>query len=260
MKRLYFFLILLILLQPLIAHELTQGQTKTIEDREITAISLKQSKAVMQVGTEKNIISLGQEKEINGVRIEIVDILYTGDDDSIVTFNTELTYSCGDLICDPSETPETCCQDCACSIGKQCTSNGCIQPQCFLDEDCNDSKELTKDTCENYKCKHKSIACDKDTQCNDNNPDTDDFCITGECQNLPPICTTDEDCLDDNPCTLDQCINRDCQYNSVQNCTTKKTETKEKPESPSEETIIKMTRDSDPNFFQSFINWIKNLF
>ena len=263
MKTLIAILFLLLFLQSSLAYELKQGESVDFENRKITAVSLQQSKAVIQVDNEKNIINLGQPEVINGVKISVTDILYTGDESSIVTLNAALTYTCGDSICNPGETQQNCCADCKCSGSDKCTASGCVSPQCFLDEDCNDNKELTKDTCENYKCEHQKIKCTKDEQCNDNNPDTDDFCSSGSCENLPPICKTDEDCLDENPCTLDQCINKDCQYKPVENCTPpkeNKKESEEEKENQESSEAIKISEETDLNFFEKIINWIKNLF
>ncbi|MBS3150777.1 hypothetical protein J4443_00140 [Candidatus Woesearchaeota archaeon] len=263
MKRYIIVLFLFLFLQSALAYELKQGELVEFENRKITAVSLQQSKAVIQVDDEKNIINLGQSEVISGVKISVVDILYTGDQDSRITFNAVLTYACGDSVCNPGETQQNCCQDCKCSSSDRCTSSGCVLPQCFLSEDCNDNKELTKDTCEEYKCKHQNIRCSSNNQCNDNNPDTDDLCSSGECQNLPPICKTDEDCTDPNPCTLDQCINKDCQYNPIPNCTPpeekKKEEIKQEQEEEQEE-IIELTTETDSNFFKRIVNWFKNLF
>ena len=263
MKKYIIVLFLFLFLQSALAYELKQGESVEFESRKITIVSLQQSKAVIQVDSEKNIINLGESKVINGVEISIVDILYTGDESSKITFNTKLTYLCGDSVCNPGETQENCCLDCKCSGSNMCTSSGCLVPQCFLDEDCNDNQELTKDSCDEYKCKHQKIRCTNDKQCNDNDPDTDDFCSSGECTNLPPICKTDEDCVDENPCTLDQCINKDCQYKPIPNCQISETKTKKiegQEQQQQEEEIIKVNSETDLNFFEKIISWIKNLF
>ncbi len=258
MKKYVLALILILFLYPSLAYDLKQGESTEFENRKITVVSLQQSKAVIQVDNEKNIINLGASEVINGVRISVADILYTGDESSSIIFNAALTYTCGDSVCNPGETQQNCCSDCKCSGTDKCTESGCVSPQCFLDEDCNDSKELTKDTCENYKCGHQKIKCTKKEQCNDGNPDTDDFCTSGSCENLPPICKTDADCLDENPCTLDQCISKDCQYKPVENCTPQKESKEEKEEQESEE--VEISEESDLNFFEKIISWFKNLF
>ncbi len=261
MKKYIIALILILFLQQALAIELKQGESTEFENRKITVISLQQSKAVIQVDEEKNIINLGQSEVIAGVKISISDILYTGDESSKLTLTAQLTYVCGDKICNPGETQENCCTDCKCSGSDRCTSAGCLLPQCFLNEDCNDNKELTKDSCEEYKCKHQKIKCENNRQCNDNNPDTDDFCSSGECQNLPPICKTDENCSDDNPCTLDQCINKDCQYKQIENCTPpEKKKTEEMKQEQKQEETIEFTKEAEQNFFEKIIGWFKNLF
>ena len=261
MKKYAIVLVLILLLQTSLAYELKKGESVEFENRKIIIVSLQQTKAVIQVDSEKNIINIGESEVIAGVKISIADILYTGDESSKITFTAQLTYICGDSICNTGETQENCCTDCKCSGSNRCTSSGCLLPQCFLDEDCNDSQELTKDKCEEYKCKHQKISCTNDNQCNDNNSDTDDFCSSGECQNLPPICKTDEDCADENPCTLDQCVNKDCQYKPISNCIPpEKKKAEEVKQEQQQEEAIEFTKESDSNFFRKIINWIKNLF
>ncbi len=263
MKKYVIALILILFLQSVLAYELKQGESTEFESRKITVVALQQSKAVIQVDSEKRIVNLGNSEVISGVKISVAEILYTGDESSKITFNAALTYVCGDSVCNPGETQQNCCSDCKCSGSDRCISSGCILPQCFLDEDCNDNQDLTKDSCKDYKCQHQKIKCTKDEQCNDNKPDTDDFCSSGTCQNLPPICKTDEECADTNPCTLDQCINKDCKYTPIESCTLPETSEKEiednKEERESEE---KTTTSEEPkkNFFKRIVSWIKNLF
>ncbi len=263
MKKYILIFLFLFFLQSALAYELKQGESTEFENRKITVISLQQSKAVIQVDNEKKIINLGQSEVISGVKISIGDILYTGDETSRITFNAALTYICGDSACNPGETRENCCADCKCSGSDRCISSGCILPRCFLSEDCNDNQELTKDSCEEYKCKYQKISCKEDKQCDDNNPDTDDFCNSGSCENLPPICKTDEDCADTNPCTLDQCINKDCQYNPIPDCAppeASKKEAEEKEQKRESAEVIQLSSETDLNFFEKIIFWIKNLF
>ncbi|MAG45559.1 MAG: hypothetical protein CMH63_02175 [Nanoarchaeota archaeon] len=256
---LLFLILTLIFSQNAIPLSLEQGNSLEFEGRTITAQFVQESKVVLEVDGEKNIINNGQSKTIKGIRIIVTDIFYSGED-STVSFNAELTYTCGDGTCNDGETSVNCCQDCECPLGNQCTSNGCIRPECFLDEDCDDNKELTKDSCDNYKCKYRNINCNSNSQCDDNDPDTDDFCTSGKCQNLPPICKTDSDCEDPNPCTLDQCINKDCQYKPIENCKSpEKKEEPEKGEKTSEQTL-RFTDESHPGFFSKFFSWLKNLF
>ena len=252
-------LFLLLLLPTISALTLNQGESLEFENRVITAKFVQESKVVMDIDGEKSIISNGQSKTISGIRLSITDIFYTGDT-SEVSFNAELTYSCGDGTCNEGETMVNCCSDCECAIGNQCTSSGCVLPECFLDEDCNANKELTKDSCDNYKCKYRNINCNSNSQCDDNDPDTDDFCTSGKCQNLPPICKTDSDCEDPNPCTLDQCINKDCQYKTIENCNSQEKKEQPKEDEKQQEQILKFTDESHPGLFSRFFTWLKSLF
>ena len=263
MKKTLTLLFILLLIPSLSATTLLQGKSTDFEGREITAKFIQQSKVVMQVDNEKTIINNDQTKVLNGVRITIVDILYTGGSDSTVSFNAELTYECGDSICNAGETPQNCCQDCECPINEKCTSSGCLKPECLLDEDCNDNKDLTKDTCDEYKCKYQNIRCTSNSQCDDNDPDTDDTCKNGRCTNLQNwVCKTDSDCEDPDPCTLDQCINKDCQYKKIENCTPKEEIKDKKTETspPKDEEVIAFTQNNESGFFKRFFTWLKNLF
>src|SRR3989344_1783444 len=103
MKKYIIVLFLFLFLQSALAYELKQGESAEFENRKITVVSLQQAKAVIQVDSEKNIVNIGESEVINGVRVSVVDILYTGDEASLVTFNTALTYLCGDSVCNPGE-------------------------------------------------------------------------------------------------------------------------------------------------------------
>lgn len=248
-------LLTLIFLPTALSLSLEQGQSLDFEGHTITAKFIQETKVVMQVDDERDIINNGQTKTINSVRIEIVDIFYSTDI-STVSFNAALTYTCGDGTCNQGETYTNCCQDCECPIGQQCTSSGCISPDCFLDEDCNDHNPLTEDNCDDYRCKHREQNCKEHSECNDNNPDTDDFCHEGKCQNLQNwICKADSDCEHDDPCILGQCINKDCQYKRLENC-----KSPEKKEEPKKEETLKFTDEEHPGLFTRFFTWLKNLF
>jgi len=253
MKKLIIIFIALILIHSTLAITIEENQKETVEGREITLVSVQESKAVISVDGEKGILSLNERKIINGIEITLTDIFYS-EDLALVSIDTKLTYSCGDGICSASESSENCCSDCGCTGSQECVENSCIIPECMLDEDCNDSNPLTQDSCSNYSCKFKEIKCSSNSECDDGDIDTEDSCYKGQCQNLPPICRTDKDCDDLNPCTLDQCINKDCQFKDIPNCNKE-----EKTETKTEE-IIEFSQDSNNNFIQRFFSWIKNLF
>ena len=239
----------LILVPITLSLSLSQGQSETIENKVITVISIQESKILISVDGEKAILSLNEKETVNGIEIILTEIFYA-EDSSSVSLDTKLTYSCGDKICNPSESSTTCCSDCGCSGSLKCSQNLCIAPECSIDLDCNDQNDLTDDSCSDYKCKHKEVKCEKNLECNDNNPETDDLCIKGSCQNLPPICSTDEDCSDQDPCTLNQCINKDCMSSQIPDCEKKEIKEVEK----------EMPKIENKSFIGKFFSWIKNIF
>jgi len=253
MKKQLILLLAIILIPYVLAETIEQGQSQTIGGKEVTLISIQESKILVSVDGQKTIIGLNERKTINGIEIIVTEIFYSGEL-SKASIDTKLTYSCGDKVCSSYESSETCCSDCGCSGSQKCSENSCISPECLTDENCSDSNQLTEDYCSNYVCKHKEIGCSSNSECNDNNPDTDDVCSKGSCQNLPPICKTDEDCKDTNPCTIEKCINKDCQYEQIQDCEEKKEMKTEKQE------IKVINEDSSQNFIKKFFNWIKNIF
>ena len=261
MKKL--FLIFLLLVPIILAEEMEPLETITYEGREITLNAVQGNKALISVDGEKNILSLNQQKTINGVKITLIEIFDAGDFGT-ANLDFELAYNCGDLKCDEFETSENCCKDCGCSGALKCVENSCILPECTLDSQCEDSNSLTEDYCSEFKCKHRNIKCEKDLDCNDNNLDTDDTCYKGNCRNfLNYVCKTNEDCEDQNPCTTDLCVNKDCQNTLKENCEFESEPEKTVLEKQNEE--IKNNLEEDvkklrENVLTKVLSWFKNLF
>ena len=248
MKLSLIFVIFLFLIGNSLAISLEQGGIEQYHGREIKVVSIKENQVIVSVDDEKKIFENGQEKEINGVKIKVEEIFYANELSS-VELNLNLSYDCGDEVCDEWENSAICCKDCGCEENKKCISNECVISECLVNNDCNDNNELTEDKCSEYKCDFKQIKCKKDSDCDDSNQDTDDTCVNGKCKNiLNYICKENIDCDDQNECTEDLCINKDCQYKVKDNCEYKGLEEGEK---------IVVEKEG---FFSRLINWFKGIF
>ena len=64
MKKYAIALVLILLLQTSLAYELKKGESVEFENRKIIIVSLQQTKAVIQVDSEKNIINIGESDEL----------------------------------------------------------------------------------------------------------------------------------------------------------------------------------------------------
>tara|TARA_Y100000034_G_C6891217_1_gene410031 strand:- start:1662 stop:2432 length:771 start_codon:yes stop_codon:yes gene_type:complete len=232
---------------------LQNGESSILNGREIKIVGIQESKVIVSVDGVKNIVSLDQERTINGVEILITEIFYAGEL-STTTLDFNLGYSCGDNSCDVGETSENCCIDCGCTLSSEiCNSKSvCIIPECSFDTDCNDYSELTEDYCSDSICKHRDIKCKEDLDCNDNDPDTDDTCFKRRCRNLLNyVCKTDIDCEDKNPCTTDLCIDKDCKNTLIADCDY---------EPPEEEETTPNTTIEKKGFLIKFFSWLANIF
>lgn len=247
MKKIIILLLFLLLLQSAYSVTLKKGESTNASSKEIKIIGIQESKIVVSVDGVNKILSVNEEKEINNVKVSLISIFYS-DGDSTATIEVELSYSCGDKVCNPGERSEDCCSDCGCVNGK-CINNKCIVPQCERDSDCDDNNNLTEDSCVEYSCEHNKAKCKKDSDCDDGNIDTDDSCIKGKCKNIfNYICKTDSDCEDNDPCTINSCVNKDCKKEVIKDCKEVKEETKNEEEIGKE------------GFFRRIINWFKGIF
>ena len=165
MKKL---IILLILLLPIVFAQETynQGSSTASGGHSITVVSIGQSSVVFSVDGVKDIVSLNQDKIINGVRIFVTEIFYAEETESryikaSFAATTEVaTGGCGDGVCGDNEDKTSCCKDCGCSgANYTCSDNGCIKNECTDDEKCWDQNYCDRDRCEGTpkKCVHTAI-------------------------------------------------------------------------------------------------------
>jgi len=261
MKKI-FFLVFLLLLPIVSSLTLNQNQVYTYEERQIEILGIQASKILVSVDGQKDIVSLNQQKTINGIEITVTEILFVDAEASTAAVDLSTSYICGDKTCDSFETYQSCCKDCGCGpkTTDKCVENSCITPECSKDSDCNDNSELTEDKCEDYKCKHRKIKCENNSNCNDNNPDTDDLCDKGSCRNiLNYVCKVDLDCEDNNECTVDRCVNKDCINEKTEDC---EVEVKEKVGEDTEvgtENNVNEVKENK-NFISRFFSWIFSFF
>ncbi|MBW2968182.1 hypothetical protein KY362_06880 [Candidatus Woesearchaeota archaeon] len=77
---------------------------------------------------------------------------------------------CGDSVCMQGESYLTCCEDCGCMPGFECTRNRCVVPSqdlCRTDTDCDDGDQYTEDTCSGTPktCTNTDICVSGDDEC-----------------------------------------------------------------------------------------------
>jgi hypothetical protein len=156
--------------------------------------------------------------------------------------DNDCSVQCGNGLCEPGESCQSCSRDCGCSGGTLCCNGVCVEPACVSDSQCDDSKDCTLDRCLNSntclaRCETQAITqcANGDGCCPDScdaNNDNDcvakcgnGLCEPGEscesCQQdcgcssgtvcrsglcVEPACSSDTDCDDEDACTLDGCI------------------------------------------------------
>ena len=169
MKKIIYFLILLILIQTVSAETLNKGDSTYSGGKTVILVGISQNSVVVSVDGIKNIISLGDEEEINGLTIKVISIFYfdenTGSADLEISGGSseEAEPVCGDGTCnDATEDSDNCCKDCGCEYGYGCTDNKCIKAECLKDLECyaNPKDYCSLDKCDpiTAKCTHKPIA------------------------------------------------------------------------------------------------------
>lgn len=243
---------------------LRQAEVYEIGNKELVVGSIRADKAKITVDGVKNIISIGEKKEINGVDISVESIFYVDQpEERTVTVVMSLAFYCGDGNCDTgqNESKDSCCGDCGCNPGFVCSDSVCkSEAQVEKEEEEEEAKRADK--------------CQKDIDCDDNDPDTDDICksIPGKpntCLHMPPICKTDIECDDQDPCTVDRCVNKDCFNAKVEEyiaCLKKQEviELEEKPVEASPEVIAEGILDDiveeEKGLFSRMLNFFFNLF
>ena len=140
-----------------------QGDSFESGGRVIIVNKISQSNVVIEVEGVKNIISIGEYKNINGVKIEVIDLFFVDEEEAR---NVDISVSvldagtCGDGECKAGETSESCCKDCGCQTNYKCEDNECkssIPAECKKHEDCDDGNPVTIDLCVDLApktCKH----------------------------------------------------------------------------------------------------------
>lgn len=153
-----------------------QGESFESDGKSVTIKKISSSNAVFDVDGEKNIISVGEYKEINGIKIEVISIFYVDEPEernvdisaSVITFDAG--NICGDNECEENENSDNCCVDCGCSEGYECDEDECILirlDECKDHEDCDDGDFETTDLCLNQRprvCKNYRVDGDQEEE------------------------------------------------------------------------------------------------
>lgn len=191
---------------------LKQDEIYEIENKELVVYSIGEESIKVNVDGVKNVISVGEQKEVNGVKITVNSIFYDDlPEERTVEMVLSMAFYCGDGNCDAdqNETKVNCCEDCGCSPGYVC-SDGVCKTEAQIKKEQEEEEEKSADKCE------------KDADCDDNDTDTEDTCLSkpgqpNRCLNIPLICKTDIECDDQDPCTIDKCEDSDCFNTKVPN-------------------------------------------
>lgn len=204
-KALVIVLIFLLFISSVSSTVLKQGEVYEVGGKELTVENIREDMIKINVDGVKNLINVGKQKEVNGVDILVVSVVYF-DEPEFRTADVvvSMAYYCGDGNCDRdyNETQENCCNDCGCKTGYVC-SGGICKTEAQVKKEQEEEEEASRDECK------------KDIDCNDGDPVTEDVCRhkpgkPNKCLNLPPICQTASDCDDEDPCTVDRCVDNDC--------------------------------------------------
>jgi len=240
---------------------LRQGEAYETSGKQVIVTNIKADVIVINVDGVKNIINVGEQKEVNGIDILLESTFYVDEPtERTASIAMSVAFYCGDNNCDTdqNETKENCCKDCGCNPGYACSDSKCKSESQIQQEE-QEEEEASMDKCET------------DADCDDNDEYTEDICksIPGKpkkCWNIPPICKTDVECDDQNPCTVDKCVNNDCFSSEVpdyDDCLKKQEPTGEQeivPESEkhSEETIkpVGASVEKEKNIFSRIISFL----
>lgn len=105
--------------------------------------------------------------------------------DNLVCSHEPIIPCCGNGKPESGETCSSCPQDISCSYGTICCSDKCINPTCFNDENCDDNKDYTLDSCSSPNSCYSRCVYTETTECKTG----DNFC--------PKNCNykNDGDCL-----------------------------------------------------------------
>ncbi len=259
-------LFLLLMLTASSSVTLRQGEPYIVKEKTVIVENIKSDVIKVNVDGVKNIISVGEQKEVNGVNILVESAFYVDEPtERTVSVVMSVAYYCGDGNCDTdhNETKENCCEDCNCDTGYVCSDNVC-KSEALIKKEQEEEEEASKDLCQ------------KDADCDDKDPLTEDICKStagkpNKCLHIPPVCKTDIECDDQDPCTVDRCTNNDCFSAEVPDykaCTDKqKPSEEEKPETVAEEKPKDVNESSvndvikkEKGLFSKIIGFFLNLF
>ena len=191
-------------------YEINKSSSIFLEGKNISVVSISKDTSVLfDVDGSRDKIKNGETKTVSGVSISIADVFGT----SSTIVNITINFTCGNLICEPQETPKICCTDCNCTGSFTCSLNRCLDPlktTCNTNNGCNDNNKCTNDICSELtktcindpvrKCSNDDTCCPYGCT-----KSTDNDCKIGSC-------SSDKDCNDNNKCSKDKCINGICQY------------------------------------------------
>ncbi len=230
---------LLILINLVLADTLSKGGQIEIGGKKLTVKGISQGSAVIDVGGVSNIVKLDEAKTINGVKVSVSNIFYSGSEGSQVDVTAESLYACGDGNCDESETSDNCCKDCGCKNELECDDN---------------------------KCREKPInKCNSDAECNDNDPSTEDRCTGSpkECKHIGgKLCEKNDDCNDGDECTKDECKSFDCFNTKIEGCISNNAVQwdNNKNESELNNVTDEKKDDEKESFMRKIIDFFKKIF
>ena len=257
MKKLLLILIIIVLAYSASAPENVKvGDTLKYGTMEVNILGITSDNVKLSVDGIKNIVKVGESKEIGNATVTVVSIEYFDSETSLANIAVEPKPFCGDSSCNGAETKSNCCQDCGCNENYECSKNTCIpepespEDECSINEECDDNDEGTIDICSkrksgtNRKCLHfKDI-----------------------------ICSSDTDCDDKDQCTLDKCMNNDCSFAEIEGCgETAAIAEENKAEQQGDQIISDLpVKDDDitkqnetvsqKGFFSRLFDWIASLF
>lgn len=165
MKKIILLLILICLSQIVLADTLNKGESTSASGKTVTLVGVSPESVIVSVDGVKNIISLNDEKEINGINVKVVEITSFGDGDGSAVLDLsgaedseeEAKPVCGDGTCnDATEDKDNCCKDCGCEYGYGCENNKCVKAECMKDSECY---ATPKDFCSLDKCDPIAKKC-----------------------------------------------------------------------------------------------------
>ncbi len=239
MKKTIYLILILFLISFVSAEKYTQGQIIDVSGHKVTVQSVGENSAIFNVDGVKNIVTLNNEVEINGVSILVIEVMNLDDPSSnyvdatftaLTTASGATIGSCGDGTCNSGEDKINCCLDCSCESGYSCINTKCEKDSCNDNEDCW-SNVTNRDFCKSYRCEG-----------------TPKKCVTS------PI----TECV-----VNDKCCPSNCYYPGDPDCDKSKVNPNPQPsikQNITNQSEIIITSEKKIGLFQRFINWIISIF